>query len=247
MRGERAVSAMTNAEVMKLFAYQLEDALDSQANFNKVSVDDQDCIVQNAWMNLFLVEGEKDFDKLPPEEKQRVDFFVRVGCAMHKDLNWTKGAAEALRLCYNDLEIELRPMDLPNKAAAEAKLQAEAQAKQEASSKGERKLEQVVKFVGVVKKKGADTPRGGVRAVGVAAAVLNHSDDDCGEHDTWRWWMERKTGQLITFPDASNNRYRSFGDGAIILILYWDEIREYLSQMRVHKTSQTFVNIQKNI
>jgi hypothetical protein len=96
-------------------------------------------------------------------------------------------------------------------------------------------------------KKGSDPPRGVVRAVGLAAAILNHSDDDRGEHDTWRWWMERKTGRIITFTDASNSRYGSFGDGAIILLLFRVEVREYLVEMRAHKTSQTFVNIQKNV
>jgi hypothetical protein len=96
-------------------------------------------------------------------------------------------------------------------------------------------------------KKGSDPPRGVIRAVSLAAAILNHSDDDRGEHDTWWWWMERKTGQIIMFPDASNSRYGSFGDSAIILLLFRVEIRKYLVEMRAHKTSQTFVNIQKNL
>jgi hypothetical protein len=57
-------------------------------------------------------------------------------------------------------------------------------------------------------------------ATGLAAAILNNSNNNCSKHNTWQWWMEHKTGWIIKFPNASNSHYGLFGDGAIILLLF---------------------------
>jgi hypothetical protein len=257
VRGERAISAMTNSEILHLYSEQLHETLQNTPGFAQMVPDEQDHLVRDAWTALFIKQGEKDFAALDADTQTQIDFFVRVGCAMHKDLNWTKGGEAAMRAAYAELEIKEVPIDLPNKAGAEAKQKAEASAQAEGAAsqeekestlKAERKIRQAIKHAAVGKlSKASDVPRGGARLVGIAAACLNHSDDDRGEHNTWRWWMEEKTGTLTTFPDASNSRYRSLCDGAIILLLYRDETREYLTEMRLHKGSQQFVNIQKNI
>jgi hypothetical protein len=243
VRGERAVQSMSNSEVLKLFADELQSALDDLPEAAaSLSGSQLDALVRNAWKDLFAELGQKDFDNLKPADQEQIDLFIRVGCAMHKDLNWTKAGDTAMRAAYDELDLAERPIELPNKATAEARAA-------EKKSKGERKLEAAEKYAGKLpgKKRTETVPRGGVPLVGQAAALLNHKDDNRGDHDTWRFFMETKTGELLSFPDASNIRYGSNTDGATVLIVHRDVTIEYLDKQRRHKASQAFVNIQENV
>jgi hypothetical protein len=255
LRGEKAARAMSNTELLQLFAEELQKTLAEQPDQAPCSEAAMDQLVRALWKALFIELGEKSFETLSAEEQARIDFFVRVGCAMHKDLNWTKGGDTAMRAAYSDKELDLqKPIELLSKAAAEAKIKEEESKHNtrgegsEPANKGETKLQNADRHGGRGKeKKVSEPPRGGVRLVALAAALLNHKDDGRGEQNTWRWWMEDKIGKLITFPDASNVRYGCHCDGATMLLLYRAETLAYLSEMRSHKGSMTFVNIQKNV
>jgi hypothetical protein len=254
VHGEQAISAMTNSKILHLYLKQLHKTLQNTPGFAQMVPDKQDCLVQDAWTALFIKQGEKDFAALDADTQTQIDFFVWVSCAMHKNLNWTKGREVAMQAAYAELEIKEVPIDLPNKAGAEAKQKAEAstqaegaasQEEKELTLKANHKIRQAIKHATVGKlSKALNVPQGGAQLVGIAAACLNHSNNNCGKHNMWRWWMEEKTGTLTTFPNASNSCYRLLCNGAIVLLLYRNKTREYLTKMHLRKGLQQFINIQ---
>jgi len=64
--------------------------------------------------------GEEAYEKLTPTEKRRADLFIWTGCAMHKDLNATKGGAEAMAGSWKEGEAPVKLMNKHHVAAAAA-------------------------------------------------------------------------------------------------------------------------------
>jgi hypothetical protein len=237
VRGTEAAQLMSNHELLELFTTQLKATLETLPAFSTIPDELKDSAMQQVWSELLRSLGQQKFDVLDLDEQVQTDFFVRMGCAMHKDLNSTKGGDAAMRAAYDELEIEQRPIELPNKAAVEAR--------KEDLSKADQKLVSAAKY-GAQSGKSKKIPRGAAHTVSILAAILNHKDDGRGEHDTWRWWLESRTGKLESFLDASNSRFGCFVDGATVIIIHLENIKIYLCKMRDHKASQAFVNIQLN-
>ena len=62
--------------------------------------------------------GEEAYEKLTPTEKHCVDLFIWTGCAMHKDLNATKGGAEVMAASWEEGEAPVKLMNKHNMAVA---------------------------------------------------------------------------------------------------------------------------------
>jgi hypothetical protein len=63
--------------------------------------------------------GEQAYQRLSPEEKAEVDFWVYTGCAMHKDLNAMKGGVEIMVRSWEEKN-RTPPITLMSKAQAKA-------------------------------------------------------------------------------------------------------------------------------
>jgi len=100
--------------------------------------------------------------------------------------------------------------------------------------------------------KGYDTAEevstgGAVKLAGLAGEVFNNKNKKKGQQNTYRYFMEDKTGHIVNFPDTSNTRYQSYGQAASALIINWDLYLELLEQIRDKKELHTWTNIEKNV
>ncbi|EIN03261.1 hypothetical protein PUNSTDRAFT_40742, partial [Punctularia strigosozonata HHB-11173 SS5] len=61
------------------------------------------------------------------------------------------------------------------------------------------------------------------------------------------WWLEARSGYRLVFPDTSNTRYGSYGDGAGFCLWKRHTISTVLDELRDTKGSRTFTNLEKNV
>ena len=62
----------------------------------------QDELLGSTVRRVRVMFGEEAYAKLTPAEKRRADLFIWTGCAMHEDLNATKGGAEAMAASWEE-------------------------------------------------------------------------------------------------------------------------------------------------
>lgn len=67
--------------------------------------------------NASTLLGKSLYDDLPAEERRPLDLFLRLGCAMHKDLNSVKGGNTAMTAAWGELRA-VPPVLLANKENA---------------------------------------------------------------------------------------------------------------------------------
>jgi hypothetical protein len=157
--------------------------------------------------------GEQAYQRLPPEEKAEVDFWVYTGCAMHKDLNVMKGGAERMMKSWEEKGV-MPPIDLMNKAqviAAESGV---------APTKG---------------KGGRQPERGGVKLASLLGALVKHKNPNKGHQARFRVYCRKVLGFEILFPDTSNNRYQSHGYAATEIVHRRQLYINFLLQVRDRK------------
>jgi hypothetical protein len=89
--------------------------------------------------------------------------------------------------------------------------------------------------------------RGAIKTAQLAGAIFNHKDDKKGHHDIFRYWWWAHVGTPFTFPDTSNNRFQSYCDAAVALILYLDVFIDFLDHLRINKQNSQFNHMEKNL
>ncbi|EIN09749.1 hypothetical protein PUNSTDRAFT_67009, partial [Punctularia strigosozonata HHB-11173 SS5] len=174
-------------------------------------------------MCLRLATGA--YDALSPEDRNSFDFFARAGCCMHKELNAFKGGNTAMMAMWVDRGIEppMKLLNVFNAASASTGSAADQQRAIDCSTSG------------------------GVKLVQLCGALFNHKDDKKGYHDTFSWWLEARSGYRLVFPDTSNTRYGSYGNGAGFSLWKRHAILTVLEELRDAKGSRTFTNLEKNV
>lgn len=171
--------------------------------------------------------GTAVFEALPEEERRVARLFVHGGCTMHKDLNAAKGGYTAMAASwYDETGGYTGPILLMNRDndAAAASGNSRAKARAIENSRG-----------------------GGVKVTELAGALFRHKDDKKGQQDSFRYWCEKRIGRLITFPDTSNTRFGSVGDGATVLVTHLPLMLEYLEQIRDKKESGQWNHLEANV
>jgi len=208
---------------------------------------------QNKWKNLSDIKraerkaamieeavselGKEAFNDLSEEERRIFRLFIWAGCGCHKDLNTVRGGYLAMAAWWDENESEdvKCPVLLAN-----------------------RDNDPVVQERLAVLEQG-DTPtpaqerafhkstRGAIKTAEIAGAIFNHKDDKKGHHDIFRYWWWEHVGIPFTFPDTSNNRFQSYCDASAALILYANEFKAFLENLRINKQKSTFNHMESNL
>lgn len=201
--------------------------------WNHLPAEEQNQRTANAVRNAIIKFGEDAYQKLSPEERDvlGVDLFIWAGCSMHKDMNCTKSGSHMMSE-YWITSNRTPPCPLMNRDRAAA-------ARKHATSEvpdSNTEPQPTAKMFG-----------GAVKLLQLLGALLNHKDDKKGEHDLARHYFLTVIGYLLLFPDVSNVRYGSYGDGACIVLQYREHIISYLEMIRDRKNSPGLNHLEQNV
>ncbi|KAJ7432104.1 hypothetical protein B0H11DRAFT_1890622 [Mycena galericulata] len=230
LRGERALLLLSPPQLLilicELNAEKIADA-GGQEGWDSLPVDEQDR--RNAALHGDLCRryGQDLFDKLSPEQKREVDFFVWVGCCMHKDLNAHRGGNTRMMLYWekNGLPGPIFLFNKDNDAAV-----------QSGSAAAKERAERL-------------SARGAVKCTELMGALLNNKDDKKGEQDRHGIYFEahEQLGYSLHFPDTNNTRYQSHSEGAAEILVHLPIYIEFLGFIRDRKDSLKFNHMESNI
>ncbi|KAI0683922.1 hypothetical protein C8T65DRAFT_749159 [Cerioporus squamosus] len=193
--------------------------------------------LRTAMMNV----GKDVYAELPAEEKRPLDLFVRLGCAMHKDLNAVKGGASVMGPAWIEMGAT-PPILLANKENASTlrdidpdllEVGLASAAVDELTPAELRALE--------------SSMRGGMKLTSLAGALFNHQDDKRGYHDTYVFYFQQIVGHPLRFPDTSNTRYQSHCAAAAELLTHLPHYIRFLELVRDKKTKPGFTNLEENV
>ncbi|KAF7982655.1 hypothetical protein HWV62_27105 [Athelia sp. TMB] len=206
------------------------ESVGGQANWEVLPAKEQDAIDEVFVAQMLERLGTAAHADLPEDVRRAMDFFVRAGCCMHKDLNSVKGGTKAMMAWYAQsgatapVLLANRDNDVTIKHIASATALTAAE---------EHALEA--------------TTRGGIKATTLAGAMFNHKDDKKGQQDTYKQYFELRLGYPVTFPDTSNTRYGSHCDAAAALLTHLPLYIEFLEHVRDRKEKQGFNHLENNL
>ncbi|KAE9401716.1 hypothetical protein BT96DRAFT_817577 [Gymnopus androsaceus JB14] len=230
LRGEQIILGMPLMDQLEMLTRVGQQAIDNAGGAERwhgLSEVEQQLQTKNTYSQMSAKLGQKDFDSLLVAEKDIVDFFVRLGCGMHKEMNSVKGGNTAMMQYW--LENNLTPpISLPNKDnAATLKLTPKDSDAQSRAKK--------------------ITQCGGVKAARLAGAIFNHKDDKKGQHNVYKAFFMERLGYVIDFPDTSSIHYQLYCNAAAELIVHLPLYIEFLELFRDKKDSMTWTNIEQNL
>ncbi|KAH9853437.1 hypothetical protein C2E23DRAFT_104115 [Lenzites betulinus] len=185
--------------------------------------------------------GKALYDGLPEDERRPLDLFLRLGCAMHKDLNSVKGGNSAMMLSWGDLGA-VPPILLANKENASALRGVDIETIMAASS-----LLSTEDLSPAELQALESSTRGGVKLTSLAGALFNHKDDKKGHHDTYSYYFREVVGQPLRFPDTSNTRYGSHCAAAAELLVHREHYLRFLEVVRDRKERTGFNHMEENV
>lgn len=233
-RGRDAYHSLTGAELDAFLFSATHDAIEQAGGYEsweRLPHDKQVQLGHEAHDAAIRQLGEHRFDALSPEEKAWASLFIWAGCGMHKELNAMKYGAKAMKEWWDSSEAKAMGAVLPillynkdNAAAASDPTASTAKARAEAV-----------------------TSRGGIKATELAGGIMRHKNSKKGQQDTYRWYFEFVLGYMIQFPDTSNTRFGSYGDGASELVVHLPIYIDFLVTVRDAKGTGEFNNMEQNL
>ncbi|KAF7970056.1 hypothetical protein HWV62_25298 [Athelia sp. TMB] len=232
--GSKVLSMKDPGELLAFLQQENEKkiaALGGRLVWDAMSTAAQDAADEIFVQEMLQTLGKAAHADLPDDVRRAMDFFVRAGCCMHKDLNAVKGGAKAMARAWFEIPGATPPVLLANKAN-DITLS-------NMSSDGPR-TEPEKHALEV-------TTRGGIKAVSLAGAIFNNQNDKKGQQDTHRQFFEHQFQYTFNFPDTSNTRYGSNCDGAAELLLYLEKYLEFLLFIKDSKTQRNFNHIELNL
>lgn len=179
---------------------------------------------------VVLKLGQEAYSKLPENEKRQADFFIWVGCAMHKDLNCVKGGNAEMSAWWSENDVP-GPLLLANKDNAAVLEQAEDE---DDYTTAEQRAHDV-------------SSGGGVKLAGLAGMIFNNKNDKLGQQDVHQQFFLARDIQKSKFPDTGNTRYQSYCAAAADLITYLGLYVEFMEWIRDGKDRSGFTNLEKNV
>ncbi|KAJ2977047.1 hypothetical protein NUW54_g11471 [Trametes sanguinea] len=185
--------------------------------------------------------GKSLYESLPAEERRPLDLFIRLGCAMHKDLNSVKGGSSAMAMAWGELGTT-PPLLLTNKENTSALKGVDLDVLAAASS-----LLSTEDLTAAELRALESSTRGGVKLTSLAGALFNHKDDKKGHHDTYAFYFRETVGQPLRFPDTSNTRYGSHCAAAAELLVNREHYLRFLEVIRDRKERPGFNNMEENV
>lgn len=232
--GEDIIGGKTLAEIEGLIAEErskVVDELGGQKFWDILSAAEKAEKEAVIMRNVLIAFGEEEYNSLPKEEQQILDFFVWVGCGCHKDANTVKGGYAALVEHWKKSGLP-GPVLLANKDNAVVLAEIENVKSDDLTPAQARAI--------------LVTACGAIRATTIAGFIFNHKDDKKGQQDTFRFWFLSK-GIPLNFPDTSNTRYGSHCEAAAVLIQYLKLFLEFLDFVRDKKDKRIFTHMEANL
>jgi hypothetical protein len=187
-----------------------------------------------ALTNAVCQLGEATFDALLQDKQHRLNLFVIGGCCGHKDGNAFQGGYKAMHDVWPMLDA-LPPILLVNKDNA-ATINLGQSSDSNAVLRAEKSSES-----------------GRPKFLNLAGTLYNHKDDKKGHQDVHRWFMgkvKRDAGikdSASTFPDTSNNRFQSFGNGATEVFPLRQEYKNLMEFLCDKKEKPGFNHMEQNV
>ena len=227
LRGKREILTRGEAEIVGAVVKAWDEVLleiGGMESWESLSKEGQDESIERIIRQVRMMYGEEAYEKLTPAEKRRADLFIWTGCAMHKDLNATKGGAEAMAASWGEGEGPVKLMNKHNVAAA---------------ATGSTELE---------KQASDDSEGGAVKLTNLVGALVRHKDAKKGHQDIFRIFCLGRLGHEIYFPDTSNNRYQSHCDSSIKICIHHDLYVEFIDPfIRNSKEQPGLNNLESNV
>lgn len=224
VRGEKALPTLPLAELLLIVAEETAAVMDRANGAQAETPEEMAERDLEIARGVIRRVGEDSYAALPQAEREVAELFVHAGCCMHKELNAAKGGYSRLQRFWKSrgLTGPCLLMNKDNDAAAQAGGAAAVQAAQKSTG-------------------------GAVKTAELAGTWLRHKDDKKGQQDAFRYFIERMTGKIFTFPDTSNTRFGSHGDAASVLVTYLPLLRDYLEQTRDGKTTGRWNHLEQNL
>ena len=157
-----------------------------------LSQSEQAALFENAFIEGIHALSNNQYSSLPDKQHRALDFFVWVGCSMHKELNTVKGGNMEMAAEWEKLGL-MRPIPLYNKDNV-ATVQLEGNAA----------------LMHTGQRAEAVTEHGGVKTCSLSRSLFNHKDDKKGHHDSYLYWFKVWYKWDLRFPDTSNMHYGSY-------------------------------------
>ncbi|KAH9894908.1 hypothetical protein C8Q73DRAFT_645769 [Cubamyces lactineus] len=211
------------------------------AAWNVLSAESQKTLYADQLERATTALGESLHKELPLDKKRSLDLFLRLGCAMHKDLNSVKGGNAAMMQEWTHLG-HAPPVLLANKENTSALREVDLELLTTASS-----LISVDNLSAAELQALESSTRGGVKLTSLAGALFNHKDDKKGYHDTYTFYFQEIVGRPLRFPDTSNTRYGSHCAAAAELLVNRSHYLRFLEVVRDRKEKPGFTNMEANV
>ena len=179
---------------------------------------------------VVLKLGQEAYSKMPPNERHQVDFFIWVGCAMHKDLNCIKGGNSEMTSWWSQNKVP-GPILLANKDNAAVLEQAEDEDDYTAAEQRAHDI----------------SSSGGVKLTSLAGMIFNNKNDKVGQQDVYQQFFCSRQVEKKKLPDTSNTCYQSHCTAAAELLTTLELYVEFMEWIRDGKDKPGFTNIERNV
>lgn len=200
------------------------------------SPQEQEELLMTTFWEVVRELGDVAFTELTPAQQRSVDFDLRVGCCMHKEMNCAKAFCSGMAASWTKLGDDVAPpVLLANKANANtiSRSAADSEAARNAVK---------------------ESSRGGPKLTLIAGAIYNHKDPDKGHQEIFRMHStEMKTAPgmkhppSVTFPDTSANRFQTTFRAACELVTYLPWHLWYLALIHDRKEKAGFNHQEANL
>ena len=232
LRGEAAMLSGAHTEewekVFREKGNELMGDIGGSERYLELSIDEQLQFARRLVCEAQICLGERVYQRLSPEEKEFVDYWVWSGCAMHKDLNAMKGGAERMSSWWTEFGNGTAPVALMNK------------------------------FKAIAAKSGSlpekDTVRagdgGGVKLTDLLGSLVKHRETKKGHQDRFRAFSIKflEIPRPVQFPDTSNNRYQTHGLAATEILHHLGLYRAFLAFVADSKALSNELNhLEQNV
>ncbi|KAF9481925.1 hypothetical protein BDN70DRAFT_854244 [Pholiota conissans] len=228
LRGKEAMRTMPLEELVRALweasMKKIEDAGGHEA-WNLLSEDEKDAHDRTAYNKLCDTLGEHAWNELPEDVRLEASLFIWAGCAMHKEMNATKGGADRMREYWmkNNLTPPVKLYNRDNAAAA-ALGSSMAQDRANEISQG-----------------------GAIKAASLAGLLFNHKDDKKGLQDTYRNFFELYLGYAVAFPQTSSTRFQSHLEASAELLIHLPLYLSLLLEVKDNKEKGNFNHLENNV
>ena len=215
LRGEAVIVSGEYREeweqVFKEKGKEMMDEIGGPEHYEALSLNEQIQFAKRLICEAQIRLGENIYQRLPPEEKAIIDYWVWSGCAMHKDLNAMKGGVDRMANWWKECGDGTAPVALMSKFKAIA-VDSGSLPKEALAVAGD---------------------RGGAKLTGLFGSLIKHRETKKGHQERFRAFSMKflNTSQPIQFPDTSNNRYQSHGFAATEILHHRDLYIAFLHEV----------------